>query len=284
MRGQPFQNGASVRSALPVVASHFGDLIGQTVCMRQVFANLALTAAENVNALIEGETGTGKELVAEAIHRTSPRASEPYVVFDCGALPAKFAEGELRGHEREELGTPTYGVFERAHGGTLFLDHLAELPRTLQPILRSVLEKREVKRIGSTRAVPVDVRVIAASNGNLTEELERGNFPGDIYFQIAVARVVVPPLRERMQDLPLLVDHFLKQSAHPRASEPLPSQVWRALEAYHWPGNVRELMHTVQRLLIMPDHAFDTLTAPDALRAHLQPSAPAYESPAVAAG
>ena len=234
----------------------FGDILGQSACMRELFADLMRIAPTEVSVLIEGETGTGKELVADSIHAASARAGGPFVVFDCSAIAATLVESELFGHERGAFTgavTSRPGVFEQASGGTIFLDELGELPKDLQPKLLRVLEKREVKRIGSNRTVPIDIRLIAATNRNLLAEVERGNFREDVYFRIAATHVYVPPLRDRLDDLPMLVTHFLKRSTPSRGPDALPEQVWEMLRAYRWPGNVRELQNAVQRLLITPE-------------------------------
>ncbi len=238
---------------------HFGDLRGKSACMRELFADLMRIAPTDVSVLIEGETGSGKELVADSIHMASSRAAGPFVVFDCGAIAPTLAESELFGHEKGAFTgavSSRPGVFEQAHGGTIFLDELGELPRDLQPKLLRVLEKREVKRIGSNRPIPIDVRLIAATNRNLSAEVERGNFREDVYFRVAVTHVYVPPLRDRLDDLPLLVSHFLRRANPPREPDVFPEEVWNMLRAYRWPGNVRELQNAVQRLLITPGRSF----------------------------
>jgi len=236
----------------------FGDVLGRSAKMRELFADLERIAPADVTLLIEGETGTGKDLVAESVHQMSPRADKPYVVFDCGAVTPSLAESELFGHERGAFtgaSTARAGVFEQADGGTLFLDELGELPKDLQPKLLRVLEKREVRRIGSSKVVLVDVRLIAATNRNTAVEVRRGNFREDLYFRVSTAHVVVPPLRERLEDLPMLVEHFLSRETPPRSLEDIPSTVWEMFRAHRWPGNVRELRNAVQRLLITPERA-----------------------------
>jgi transcriptional regulator with GAF, ATPase, and Fis domain len=240
----------------------FGDVIGRSARMRELFADLERIAKTDVTLLVEGETGTGKDLVAESVHRMSPRSDRPYVVFDCGAVAPTLVESELFGHERGAFTgavAARQGVFEQADGGTLFLDEIGELPKELQPKLLRVLEKREVRRVGSAKIVPVDVRVIAATNRNTLAEVRRGGFRQDLYFRIAAAHVTVPPLRDRMDDLPLLVEHFLAQERPPRSKSDVSPDVWDLLRAYRWPGNVRELRNAVQRLLVMPERALREL-------------------------
>ena len=240
------------------LSDRFGDLLGRSACMRELFADLARIAASDVSVLVEGETGTGKELVAESIHGASSRATGPYVVFDCSAVAANLVESELFGHERGAFtgaASSRIGVFEQADGGTIFLDELGELPKELQPKLLRVLEKGEVRRVGSNRTISVDVRVVAATNRNLASEVEQGNFREDVFFRVATTHVYVPPLRDRMDDLPLLVDHFLRLANASFDRQAIPEQVWNMLRSYSWPGNVRELQNAVRRLLITPDRA-----------------------------
>jgi two-component system, NtrC family, response regulator GlrR len=243
-------------------ADRFGDLLGRSPLMRELFADLSRIASTDVTLLIEGETGTGKELVAESVHRASARNQAPYVVFDCSAVAPTLAESELFGHERGAFTgaiASRPGVFEQADGGTIFLDELGELPKDLQPKLLRVLEKREVRRIGSQRTVPINVRLIAATNRNTSAEVARGNFRQDLYFRVAAAHVYVPPLRDRMEDLPMLVEHFLSLATPPRSLTDVPPQVWEMFHAHRWPGNVRELSNAVQRLLVTPER---TLVVP----------------------
>ena len=238
------------------IADRFGDLLGRSARMRELFADLSRIAPTDLTLLIEGETGTGKELVAESVHRNSARANGPYVVFDCSAVMPTLAESELFGHERGAFTgavATRAGVFEQADGGTIFLDELGELPKDLQPKLLRVLEKREVRRLGSQRVIPVDVRLIAATNRNTAVEVTRGNFREDLYFRVAAAHVHVPPLRDRMEDLPLLVEHFLSMANPPRYLTDVPPQVWEMFLAHRWPGNVRELKNAVQRFLVTPE-------------------------------
>ncbi|HWZ87352.1 MAG TPA: sigma 54-interacting transcriptional regulator [Polyangiaceae bacterium] len=242
------------------VASRFGDLLGASACMRELFADLTRIAPSNASVLIEGETGTGKELVAESIHKASSYANGPYVVFDCSAVPPTLVESELFGHERCAFTgaiASRPGVFEQAEGGTIFLDQLGELPKGLQPRLLRILEKREVRRVGSNRTTPINVRLVAASNRNLLEEVERGTFREDVFFRVAATHVYVPPLRDRLDDLPLLVSHFLSLARPPRQLQDIPDHVWDMFRAHRWPGNVRELQNAVQRLLITPERALN---------------------------
>jgi transcriptional regulator with GAF, ATPase, and Fis domain len=242
----------------------FAEIVGDSPRIRELIADLRRIAATDVTLLIEGETGTGKDLVAECLHRASPRAKRPYVVFDCGAVAPTLVESELFGHERGAFTGATSsrpGVFEQANGGTLFIDELGELPKELQPKLLRVLEKREARRVGSARTIPVNVRVIAATNRNLKAEVQRGNFREDLYFRIAAAHALVPSLRERMEDLPLLVERFLSVD-HPhfsRSNRELPPELWELFRLHRWPGNVRELRNAVQCFVVTPDRAMQNL-------------------------
>jgi transcriptional regulator with PAS, ATPase and Fis domain len=257
------------------VTDRFGDLLGRSASMRELFADLARIAPADVSLLIEGETGTGKELVAESVHQASPRANGPYVVFDCSAVAPTLAESELFGHERGAFTGavgPRAGVFEQADGGTIFLDELGELPRDLQPKLLRVLEKREVRRLGAQRNTPVNVRLLAATNRNLLVEVQRGNFREDLYFRVAAAQVYVPPLRDRMEDLEMLVEHFLCFAHPPRSLVDVPAQVWEMFHAHRWPGNVRELNNAVQRFLVTPERPLRVSAAQAAPTNEITPS------------
>jgi DNA-binding NtrC family response regulator len=248
-------------------AQRFGDLHGASPKMRQLFAELERLAPTQLSILIEGETGAGKDVVAESIHRASTRAEGPYVVFDCSAVAPTLIESELFGHERGAFTGAVgarAGVFEEADGGTLFLDEIGELPKDLQPKLLRALEKREVKRLGARGAVPVDVRVLAATNRNLLAEVQRGSFRQDLYYRIAAAQLLVPPLRERLEDIPMLVEHFLKLEAPEMSLRNIPSQVWEMFSTHRWPGNVRELRNAVQRLLVAPELSLYTSAQPSA--------------------
>jgi transcriptional regulator with GAF, ATPase, and Fis domain len=250
-------------------ADRFGDLLGRSDCMRELFADLMRIAPSDASVLVEGETGTGKELVAESIHRASPRADHAFVVFDCGAVAPALVESDLFGHERGAFTgahSARAGVFEQADKGTIFLDEIGELPKDLQPKLLRVLQKREVRRIGSNKTLAIDVRVVAATNRNLAAEVELGNFREDLFFRLSAAHVRVPPLRDRLDDLPLLAAHFLGRATPPRSVDDIPEPVLTMFRAHHWPGNVRELQNAVQRFLLTPERP---------LGGHMQRPAPA---------
>jgi transcriptional regulator with GAF, ATPase, and Fis domain len=238
----------------------FGSLLGRSVPMRALFAVLERVAPGDTTVLIEGETGTGKELVAEAIHEESRRATGPFIVFDCSAISASLIESELFGHVRGAFTGAVVdreGAFEAADGGTLFLDEIGELPLDLQPKLLRALERHEIRRVGSNAPLQIDVRIVAATNRTLAREVDRGAFREDLYYRLDVVRLTLPPLRERADDIPLLVDHFVQQQARPGQPAPvaLPRQTVRALQGQAWPGNVRELRNAVSRALSLGTRA-----------------------------
>lgn len=240
----------------PSTAQRFGDIVGKSVKMREVFGILEKIAPTGATVVIEGETGTGKEVVARTIHKMSTRSDEPFIVFDCGAVPESLIESELFGHEKGSFTGAVMtrkGLFEMAQGGTIFLDELGELAIDLQPKLLRVLEQREVRRVGSNKSIPVDVRVIAATNRSLEEEVEAGRFREDLFYRLSVVRLFLPPLRERVEDIPLLVQHFLSSSKFnatddgERRLTGVSREAVEALIDYQWPGNVRELLNIIER-------------------------------------
>ncbi|MDI1451825.1 sigma 54-interacting transcriptional regulator [Polyangium sp. 6x1] len=233
----------------------FANLVGASALMRRVFALLERCAASDATVLLEGETGTGKDAVAEAIHTKSDRHDQPFIVLDCGAIPAELLESELFGHEKGAFTgaiTPRDGAFAAASGGTLFLDEIGEMPLGLQSKLLHALEHRGVKRVGSNKYVPVDVRVIAATNRNLREEVNQKRFRSDLYYRLAVIQVKLPPLRERFEDVPALAQHFL-DAIEKRSRRPVDTSFLRTpaffteLHSHQWPGNLRELRNYVER-------------------------------------
>jgi transcriptional regulator with GAF, ATPase, and Fis domain len=238
-------------------AKQFGSLVGGSVPMRACFALLERAAASDVTVLLEGETGTGKEGAAEAIHGASARKDAPFLVVDCSAMPAQLLESELFGHERGAFTgavTPRKGIFEEADGGTVFLDEIGELELALQPKLLRVLERREIRRVGSSTAQKVDVRIIAATNRDLRAEVNAGRFRADLYFRLAVVKIELPPLRQRPEDIPMLVEKLVEQSRAGRTSTTLSSpDVLATLKAAAWPGNVRELRNYVDRCLVLDE-------------------------------
>jgi len=238
----------------------FGLMVGRSPAMRAAFALLERAAETDAAVLLEGETGTGKEIAAESLHRESARRDGPLIVVDCGAIPSSLLESELFGHERGAFTGAVAeheGAFEAAHQGTVFLDEIGELGLDLQPKLMRALDRREIKRIGSTRYRRVDVRVIAATNRNLRAEVSAGRFRADLYYRLAVLQVRLPSLRQRTEDLPLLIEHILQGlgAADSDAAAVVRTRELLAEAARHaWPGNVRELRNYVERCLALRQH------------------------------
>jgi len=248
----------------------FGAMVGRSPAIRAAFALLERAAGTDATVLLEGESGTGKEIAAESIHRESARRDAPFVVVDCGAIPPNLLESELFGHERGAFTgalAEREGALEAAHGGTVFLDELGELGLELQPKLLRALDRREIKPVGATRHRKIDVRVIAATNRNLRAEVNAGRFRADLYYRVAVLQVRLPPLRERAEDLPLLVEHLLHalDAADSDTAAIVRTREFMAeLARQPWPGNVRELRNYVERSLALQAYA-PALPAPDAV-------------------
>jgi DNA-binding NtrC family response regulator len=253
-----------VREVMASESRSFGDLLGESIAMREIFAVLERVAPTMVTILVEGESGTGKELAARSIHRASPRAAEPYVVFDCASVPAELAESELFGHKKGAFSGATQdraGAFQRAHGGTLCLDELGELPIDLQPKLLRALETSEIRAVGDDSTRKVDVRVVASTNRDLRAEAQRGRFRSDLLYRLEVVKVRIPPLRQRPEDIPGLVAAMLAD----KVSGPVGGDNLTRLMAYSWPGNVRELRNVLTRAVALaqapnqPQPRFDDL-------------------------
>ena len=238
----------------------FGRMIGNSAEMREIFALLARVAPTRATLLVEGESGTGKELVAQAMHDESPRKDGPFVVFDCSAIAANLVESELFGHVRGAFTGAIgdrKGAFEQANGGTLFLDEIGELPPDLQPKLLRVLESKTVRPVGGNTTLKVDCRIVAATNRNLEQECQAGNFRQDLYYRLAVIKVRLPPLRNRREDIPLLVSNFVKAAAAELPADAPRLQIsfetMAKLQRHHWSGNVRELRNFVERAVLLTD-------------------------------
>jgi len=234
--------------------SRWGRALGTSEAMRRIFAVLPRLADSDATILLEGETGTGKGLLASAIHEASPRASGPFVVVDCGSIPPNLIESELFGHEKGSFTGATsqrIGAFEAARHGTLFLDEIGELPLDMQPKLLRALEERLVKRIGGNEQIKLEIRVIAATNRDLRSEINRGRFRSDVYYRLNTFRLRVPPLRERRDDIALLVAHFYSQLS--RTDELPPAELLADFLRHDWPGNVRELRAAVERTVLLGD-------------------------------
>jgi DNA-binding NtrC family response regulator len=240
------------REVMPSTKRSFGELIGESIAMREIFAILERIAPTDVTMLVEGESGTGKELVARSIHNTSPRAPRPYVVFDCGAVPAELAESELFGHKKGAFSgaqSDREGAFQRAHGGTICLDEIGELPLDLQPKLLRVLETGEVRSVGSDVPRKIDVRVVAATNRNLEVEARGCRFRSDLLYRLEVVKIRIPPLRLRPEDVPGLVARLLDGKLAP--GDTPAGENLRKLVGYGWPGNVRELRNVLTRAVAL---------------------------------
>ena len=237
--------------------SRLHSLIGSSASMRHLFDMINRFAQSDATVLIQGETGVGKEGVADAIHQCSPRRSGPFVVLDCSAIPEQLFEDQIFGHEQGAFtgaGRATVGVFEAAHGGTLFLDEIGELPLDVQSKLLRAVETRKVRRIGSTKVIASDVRIVAATNRDLATEVNRGTFRSDLFYRLSVAKLAVPALRERREDIPLLIEHFLRQLVATHGDPRLPDDFAARAQRHAWPGNVRELRNAVERAVLLPNH------------------------------
>jgi len=238
----------------------FGDVVGRSVAMRELFATLEKVAQSELTVLVGGETGTGKERVARSIHAASRRAKKPYVVLDCSSIPRDLMESVVFGHEKGAFTgavSQRKGAFEQADGGTIFLDEVGELPIDLQPKLLRVLESRELKRVGGDRTIRVDVRVVAATNRDLRNEVAENRFREDLFFRISVIQVEIPPLRRRKDDIPLLAEEMLTEMAERTRFDEVPTLAQDAIEAllrHSWPGNVRELRNVLERAASLADN------------------------------
>ena len=246
------------------------ELVWKAAVMQSVMAKVDRVAASETRVCILGETGTGKELVARTLHEKSPRHAGPFITLNCAAVPAELIESELFGHEKGAFTGATsrhLGKFEQAHGGTLFLDEIGDMPALMQAKLLRVLEQKEVERIGSDHSIQVDVRVIVATHRNLDELVKKGEFRQDLYHRIFVFPITLPPLRDRSDDIPLLVDYFARAVAEQNDWKPreITSDAYAELKRYSWPGNVRELRNVVERLLLLSDDCVDLATVRQAL-------------------
>jgi formate hydrogenlyase transcriptional activator len=234
----------------------FEQIVGNSAALDRVLQHVALVAPTDSTVLIEGETGTGKELIARVIHNISSRRGRPFVKLSCAAIPSGLLESELFGHEKGAFTGAVerrVGRFENAHSGTIFLDEIGEIPLELQPKLLRVLQEQEFERLGSTRTVRVDVRVVAATNRNLQQMAEEGTFRSDLYYRLSVFPLLMPPLRERSDDIPRLARFFAVKFARRmnKTVDSISEEAMRILSSYHWPGNIRELQNVIERAVIL---------------------------------
>lgn len=263
---------------LPSDRESFGELVGRHPAMREIFGLLERLAPTDATLLVGGETGTGKDLLARAVHAHSTRAKGPFVVVDCGAVVSNLIESELFGHEKGAFtgaSETRKGAFELAHKGTLFLDEIGELPLSMQPKLLRALESRRIRRVGGERELSVDIRVIAATHRDLKLEVERGHFREDLYFRLAVVPLSLPPLRERRGDIPLIASELLARVASGAGPKTLTNEALQALAAHDWPGNVRELRNVLERSALWAEAAGQSQVRVLGLPAPAVPSAAA---------
>ena len=261
--------------------THYGELTGQSEQMRSVYQLIEAVAPSTASVIILGESGTGKELVARALHNKSDREKGPFFALNCAALPKDILENELFGHEKGAFTGSTnekQGAFELAHGGTIFLDEVAEMPTDIQVKLLRALESRQVRRLGGKREISVDIRVVAATNKDLEKALADGELRDDLYYRLAVVPIYLPPLRERVGDIKLLANEFLVRYSRQNNKKvtSFDDAAWEWILSYNWPGNVRELKNAVERAVIMSRSA--TIGAADIVPRHLRASG---EVPAV---
>jgi two-component system response regulator AtoC len=251
----------------------FAQMIGPSPAMQEIFATIEKVADYKTSVLITGESGTGKELIARAIHYNSSRANKPLVTVNCGAIPETLLESELFGHKKgafTDAIRDKKGLFQEAHGGSILLDEIGELPRQLQVKLLRALQEEEIKRVGDNLSIKIDIRVMAATTKDLAAEVKGGRFRDDLYYRINVLHIGVPPLRERQEDIPLLIQHFIDKTRKRLNSEVtgVSPAAGRALQAYSWPGNVRELENIIERAMVMANGS--TIGRED-LPSYLQP-------------
>jgi PAS domain S-box-containing protein len=275
LKEQLYRENIALRDEI-VQTSMFEEIIGTSEPLRRVLAMVAKVASTDSTVLVTGETGTGKELIARAIHKRSPRAARPFVSVNCGAIAPALVASELFGHEKGAFTGALQrrlGRFELAEGGTIFLDEVGELPPETQVALLRVLQERTFERVGGTKPIPADVRVIAATNRDLDKAIAQGAFRLDLYYRLSVFPVELPPLRDRAEDIPLLVEYLVRRYAE-KAGKKITGVGRRTiglLTAYDWPGNIRELQNVVQRAVILSD---DTLVVDESWLARKKPARP----------
>jgi two-component system, NtrC family, response regulator HydG len=256
----------------------FEGVVGDSPMMREVIEKLKRIAPTHASVLIQGATGTGKELVAQSIHQNSPRKSKPFVALNCAALSENILESELFGHVRgafTDASSDRIGKFEYAHGGTMFLDEVGDMPMATQIKLLRVIENGEITRVGSNTPIKVNVRILSATNRNLEEAIEQGSFRSDLYHRLKVVTIRLPTLRERSQDIPMLIDYFIKQftSAHGKKVKGMSAAARKKLIFFNWPGNVRQLRNVVESMVVVDyDGLLDLDDLPEELSDHGVPS------------
>ncbi len=237
-------------------SASFDEIVGRSTALNRVLRDVEIVAPTDATVLILGETGTGKELIARALHGMSRRKNCPFVTLNCAAIPTGLLESELFGYERGAFTgalSQKIGRFEMAHRGTLFLDEIGDIPLELQPKLLRALQEKSFERLGGTRTIPINVRLLAATNRDLKQMIRDKSFRSDLYYRLKVFPIIIPPLRERPQDIPALTEHFIQKYSLEmgRQVETIPSGTIRALMTWHWPGNIRELENFIQRSVIL---------------------------------
>jgi len=254
----------------PSENENFGSVVGKAYEMRKIFGILEKVSQTNVTIVLEGATGTGKDLVARAVHGASRRSNKPFIVVDCTAISPNLFESELFGHEKGAFtgaDGQRKGLMEAANGGTLFFDELGELPIEQQPKLLRAIESRQIKRVGGNDGIPIDIRIIAATNRSLEEEVKKGNFREDLYFRLSVVKLKIPDLKERPDDIPLIINEFLKDSGKKLSDDAL-----NLLKYYSWPGNIRELKNVIERAVAFSET--ETIEARDIMTLQQMTSSP----------
>ena len=250
---------STLKEQIPISVTqktHYGSMVGHSVALREIFSILDRIAPSELSIVIEGETGTGKELIARAIHDQSNRAKKPFVVFDCSAFTATLLESELFGHEKGAFSgalAKHRGVFERANGGTIFFDELGEMDIEFQPKFLRVLETGDLRRVGGESTFNVDVRVVAATNRDLEELIAEKKFRQDLFYRLAKVRFLLPPLRKRIEDIPPLTEHFLKKICKDRIAPTIDKDAYLILQKYEWPGNIRQLKNVIEKAIAFND-------------------------------
>ncbi len=285
-REQLLKENADLRSAI-TQKYNFSNIIAESSVMKDIFETVKRLAHFSTTVLITGESGTGKELLAKAIHHNSPRRGRPFIAINCGAIPEYLMESELFGHKKGAFTDATRdkkGLFEEATGGTIFLDEIGELPAHLQVKLLRALQEQQIRRVGDEQVIDIDVRVVAATLRNLDEDVQTGRFREDLYYRLNVVSINIPPLRERREDIPVLIEHFMKK--HNKrlglAIQRVAPEALRALMEHYWKGNVRELENCIERALVLTENeAIDLEALPESLQKPAEVSGSAPSMPQI---